>query len=60
MFPIREHNLALVLSDKFPFNRPLGIATSEKGVLEYIDLIINEISENHSDEVIHRIKSNIH
>jgi len=52
MFPPREANLAELLKHKFPFNRPLGINTSVKEVVSFIDLIIKRVLEYHSEEVL--------
>ncbi len=52
MFPVRELNLAELLKNKFPFNRPLGINTTPSGVLSFVDLIIDRILTHHSKEIL--------
>ena len=55
MFPVRETNLADLLKSKFPFNRPLGIDTTPKSVLSFVDLIIDRILTHHSKEILDRL-----
>lgn len=57
MFPFWEANLMEILKNKFPFNRPIGIDTSLKGVEGFIDQVIQWVLKHHSDEVLDRLKT---
>lgn len=52
LFPYRTNHIFKDFKEKYPFNKPLGIDTSEKGVETFLDNLISHIEEYYLKDVI--------
>jgi hypothetical protein len=59
MHPIRENNFIDYFKDKYPFNRDLGIDTSENGTDKYINGLVDFIKQNHLETILIQLKKPI-
>ncbi|CAI2381250.1 unnamed protein product [Moneuplotes crassus] len=55
MHPIRENNFVDYFKDKYPFNRDLGIDTTEVGTNKYIDQLCDYLEKYHLDLVYNQL-----
>ena len=59
MHPIREANFIDYFKEKYPFNKELGIDTSQQGTLDYINGLLEYIKHNHIRTVLKQLKKPI-
>ena len=55
MHPYRDPKMILFFQDKFPFNKPLGIDTSDKELENYLDKVISLTLNYATDQVLDSI-----